>query len=108
MYCICQKLCLHESEKYSLWIFVFRMSFTNTTATEGHSTATLAKTFEGWETDRLIKFLRDDKKFKDLGLDDSFFTRLDKEKITGHLFLKLTRQEFREFGMEISPALELE
>ena len=69
---------------------------------------TLADRIEKYETERLIKFLQRDEKLRDIELGDKFFTKLNDEKITGHLFLKLTRQEFREFGMKIRPALELE
>jgi hypothetical protein len=57
-------------------------------------------------TESLINFLRGDSKLQ-IEVDD-LFTKLEEEKITGHLFLKLTRQEFREFGMKLRPALELE
>ncbi|CAG8729434.1 8420_t:CDS:2, partial [Funneliformis mosseae] len=63
---------------------------------------------EEYETERLINFLRKDFELSHIELSDGFFTRLERENITGHLFLKLTRQEFREFGMGLRPALELE
>ncbi|CAI2186013.1 5453_t:CDS:2 [Funneliformis geosporum] len=63
---------------------------------------------EGYETERLINFLWEDSELSHIELGDGFFTRLEGENITGHLFLKLTRQEFREFGMGLRPALELE
>ena len=70
--------------------------------------SSMADTIKEWETERLISFLRSDSNFESLKLDNNFFTKLRDEQITGHLFLKLTRQEFREFGMELRPALELE
>jgi hypothetical protein len=72
------------------------------------SSSTIAERLEGYETKRLIDFLREDSELSHIELGDGFFTRLERENITGHLFLKLTRQEFREFGMGLRPALELE
>ena len=46
--------------------------------------------------------------FKDISFNELFFKKLREEKITGHLFLMMTRQGFREFRMKIRPALELE
>ncbi|CAB4490135.1 unnamed protein product [Rhizophagus irregularis] len=69
---------------------------------------TQADKIKKYETERLIKYLREDSKSEGLELDNDFFTKLEEENITGHLFLKLTRQEFREFGMGLRPALELE
>src|ERR1700753_2103920 len=60
-------------------------------------------------TEGLIEFLRNEETLKDIPFNEtSFFKRLRDEEITGRLFLKLTRQEFRELGMKIGPALELE
>jgi hypothetical protein len=59
------------------------------------------------DTEGLIGYLQEEG-FKDISFNKSFFERLREEKITGRLFLTLTRQEFREFGMRIRPALELE
>src|SRR2546429_5944697 len=61
-----------------------------------------------YNTKELIEFLRNEEKLEDIPFNKSFFKKLREEEITGHLFLKLTRQEFREFGMKIRPALELE
>src|SRR2546421_1238271 len=66
----------------------------STTTSEESSTSSPADIIKGWETDRLIKFLRNDKDFKDLGLNDGFFTKLEDEKITGQLFLMLTKWKF--------------
>jgi len=52
--------------------------------------------------------LRNDKDFKDLGLNDGFFTKLEDEKITGQSFLMLTGWKFKEYGMTLRQALELE
>jgi hypothetical protein len=83
------------------------MSSTTTTSEES-STSSPADIIKGWETDRLIKFLRNDKNFKDLGLNDGFFTKLEDEKITGQSFLMLTGWKFKEYGMTLRQALELE
>ena len=72
------------------------------------SSSTLADRLEEYVTERLINFLRGDSELSHIELGDGFFTRLEEENIIGHLFLKLTRQEFREFGMGLRPALELE
>ena len=70
--------------------------------------SSMADTLKGWETERLISFLQSDSKLEGLKLDNSFFTKLHDEKITGRSFLKLTRQEFKEYGMTLRQALELE
>src|SRR3954451_15256275 len=67
----------------------------------------LVEVIRALDTEELIEYLQGEK-FDDIPFNKTFFDRLRKEKITGHLFLMLTRQEFREFGMEIRPALELE
>src|SRR2546421_9800411 len=61
-----------------------------------------------YNTEGLIEFLRNEETLKDIPFNETFFKRLRDEEITGRLFLKLTRQEFREFGMKIRLALELE
>ena len=67
----------------------------------------LVEVIRGLDTEGLIEYLQGEK-FGHIHFNETFFDRLRKEKITGHLFLMLNRQEFREFGMEIRPALELE
>ena len=59
------------------------------------------------DTEGLIDYLWKEK-FDYFHFNKTFFEKLCREKITGYLFLMLTRQEFREFGMEIRPALKLE
>ena len=59
------------------------------------------------DTEGLIDYLQKEK-FDYFYFNKTFFEKLCREKITNYLFLMLTRQEFREFGMEIRPALELE
>ncbi|CAI2197530.1 4691_t:CDS:1, partial [Funneliformis geosporum] len=61
-----------------------------------------------YETESLIKFLREDPKLRGLELDNSFFTKLHNEEITGNLFLKLTGWKFKEYEMTLRQALELE
>ncbi|PKK56286.1 hypothetical protein RhiirC2_800350 [Rhizophagus irregularis] len=70
--------------------------------------SSMADILKGWETERLISFLWADSKSEGLELDDNFFTKLRDEKISGHLFLKLTGWEFKEYGMTLRQALELE
>jgi hypothetical protein len=70
--------------------------------------SSMADTIKGWETERLISFLRSDSNFESLKLDNNFFTKLRDEQIAGHLFLKLTGWEFKEYGMTLRQALELE
>ena len=84
------------------------MSSAVTIASEEQSSPKLTYFLKTWGTETLIMFLRGDEKLRDIELGYNFFAKLNDEKITGHLFLKLTRQEFREFGMKIRPALELE
>ncbi|CAI2190808.1 13332_t:CDS:2 [Funneliformis geosporum] len=61
-----------------------------------------------YETESLIKFLQEDPKLRGLELDNSFFTKLRDEEITGNLFLKLTGWKFKEYGMTLKQALKLE
>jgi hypothetical protein len=68
----------------------------------------LVEVVREYNTEELIKFLQNEEKLKEIHFDENFFERLHEEKITGYFFLKLTRQEFREFGMKIRPALKLE
>ncbi|RIA81834.1 hypothetical protein C1645_836329 [Glomus cerebriforme] len=68
----------------------------------------MADTIKGWDTERLISFLRADHKSEGLELDDVFFTKLRDEKITSQLFLKLTGWEFKEYGMSLKQALEFD
>ena len=70
--------------------------------------SSMADTLEGWETERLISFLQADSKLEDLKLDNSFFTKLRDEKISGHSFLNLTGWEFKDYRMTLGQALKLE
>ena len=70
--------------------------------------SSMADTIKGWKTERLISFLQSDSNFESLKLDNNFFTKLRDEQIAGHLFLKLTGWEFKEYGMTLRQALELE
>ena len=69
---------------------------------------TLADRIEKYETERLIKFLREDSKSEGLELDNNFFTKLEEKEITGSSFLKLTGWDFKEYGITLGQALELE
>src|SRR5438034_2695461 len=92
------KVMLTWSENFSLWSLHLGKKMSSATASEEHPTSKLAYFLKILGTERLIKFLQRDEKLRDIELGDKFFTKLNDEKITGHLFLKLTRQEFREFG----------
>src|SRR3990170_2426664 len=68
----------------------------------------LVTVVQEYNTVGLIEFLQNEETLQNIPFNETFFKRLRKEEITGRLFLKLTRQEFREFRMKIRPALELE
>ena len=68
----------------------------------------LVTVVQEYNTVGLIEFLQNEETLQNIPFNETFFKRLREEEITGRLFLKLTRQEFREFGMKIRPALELE
>ena len=69
---------------------------------------TLADRIEKYETERLIKFLREDSKSEGLELDNNFFTKLEEKEITGSSFLKLTGWDFKGYGITLEQALKLE
>ena len=69
---------------------------------------TLADRIKKYETERLIKFLREDSKSEGLELDNNFFTKLEEKEITGSAFLKLTGWDFKEYGITLRQALEFE
>ena len=68
----------------------------------------LVTVVQEYNTVGLIEFLQNEETLQNIPFNETFFKRLREEEITGRLFLKLTRQEFREFRMKIRPALELE
>ena len=78
------------------------------TSSDSVSFPILIEVIREFDTEGLIEFLRNEETLKDISFNEKFFKRLHDEEITGHLFLKLTRQEFREFEMKIRPVLELE
>ncbi|CAG8641181.1 1461_t:CDS:1, partial [Funneliformis mosseae] len=61
-----------------------------------------------YETERLIKYLREDSKSEGLELNNNFFTKLEEKEITDSSFLKLTRWDFKEYEITLGQALELE
>ena len=69
---------------------------------------TQADKIKKYETERLIKYLREDSKSEGLELDNNFFTKLEEKEITGSSFLKLSGWDFKEYGMSLRQALELE
>ncbi|GES79850.1 hypothetical protein GLOIN_2v1709588 [Rhizophagus clarus] len=64
----------------------------------------MADTLKGWETERLISFLQADSKLEDLKLNNSFFTKLHDEKISGDKYSK-SRISGERGGLEIRRSL---
>ncbi|KAF0470268.1 hypothetical protein F8M41_025408 [Gigaspora margarita] len=75
---------------------------TSTTATE--DSPTLAHVVKRWKTKELIDFLR---KEEDLDLSETAIKILEKEEINGRAFLKITKEELRDYGMPGGPTLNL-
>jgi hypothetical protein len=74
---------------------------------EMSSTSTKADMLKEYEAESLINFLRGDPKLKHIEVGD-LFTKLEEKKITGNSFLKLSGWDFKEYGMTMRQALELE
>ena len=76
---------------------------TSATAT-GNETVTLAEEIKKYDdTAELISFLRR----QDLGLSEKAFEILENEEVDGWEFLKLSKQDFRDYGMKGGPAVKL-
>ncbi|CAG8479440.1 16991_t:CDS:2, partial [Acaulospora colombiana] len=73
-------------------------------ATEEKQAPTLAEVVRKLDTENLIEFLRGE---EDLQLDEDDFKILRDEKIAGHNFLKLSKQDFRDCGFKVGPATTL-
>ena len=58
---------------------------------------------ENWDTETLIDFLKE----QNLKLDDDDLGILRKKKITGQDFLDMTKEDFKECGLEMGPAMRL-
>ena len=58
---------------------------------------------EKWDTETLVVFLKE----QDLKLDDEDFSILHKEKITGQNFLEMSKEDFKECGFALGPAMSL-
>jgi len=71
------------------------------------SIPTKADILKEYGMESLIKFLREDSKLKHIEVGD-LFTKLEEKKITGDSFLKLSGWDFKEYGMSLRQALELE
>ena len=87
------------------------MSETNTPAststsftTTGNDSVTLADEIKKYKTNELIDFLR---KEEELELSEEVFEILEKEEVNGRAFLKMTKQDFREYGMKGGPSVIL-
>ena len=74
------------------------------TTVAGNETVLLADEIKKYKTTELIEFLRQE---KDLGFDDDDLEIVEKEKVTGRAFLKMTEQRFRDYGMKGGPAVIL-
>ncbi|GBB86868.1 hypothetical protein RclHR1_01330022 [Rhizophagus clarus] len=71
--------------------------------TEEISTRTMSDVVKDFNTEELIEYLGR----KDLKLDENDIKILRKEKISGLAFLKLTKENFRSFGLTLGPATVL-
>ena len=71
------------------------------TSTTFSNRSTLA---ENWDTETLIKFLRD----LNINLDEDDFKILRKQKIDGQIFSNITERKFMKNGMKWEPAIKLE
>jgi hypothetical protein len=78
------------------------VSTSSTTAT-GNETLTLADEIKKYDTGALISFLQE----RGLGLDLDDENIIRKEKIDGCAFLKLSKQDFRDYGMPGGPTVKL-
>src|SRR6266516_1797506 len=58
---------------------------------------------EKWGTETLIDFL----KTQGLNLDEEDFSILRREKIDGQVFLKLTKEDFNEYGFKGGPSIKM-
>jgi len=71
------------------------------------STDTKADMLKEYGTESLIKFLQEDSKLKHIEVGD-LFTKLEEKTITGDSFVKLSGWDFKDYGMSMRQALELE
>ncbi|PKK58612.1 hypothetical protein RhiirC2_325011 [Rhizophagus irregularis] len=69
-----------------------------------NETVSLADEIKKYKTKELIDFLR---KEEDLELSEKVFEILEKEEVNGRDFLKATKQDFRDYGMNGGPASRL-
>ncbi|CAG8577678.1 1948_t:CDS:2 [Gigaspora margarita] len=77
--------------------------FTSTSMTnEEKPTPTLAEVVRKYDTEQLIKFLREEN--DDLKLDKDDLKIIHKEKTTGRNFFMLSKQDFRDCGFKVGPA----
>ncbi|GBB98479.1 hypothetical protein RclHR1_03240004 [Rhizophagus clarus] len=78
------------------------VSTSSTTAT-GNETLTLADEIVKYDTEALISFLQE----RGLELSETAIKILEKEEIDGCAFLKLSKQDFRDYGMPGGPTIKL-
>jgi len=77
---------------------------TSVTTTEEKNAPTLAEVVRKYKTKELIDFLR---KEDDLELVQEDYDIIEKERITGRAFLKITEEKLRSYGMPGGPASDL-
>jgi hypothetical protein len=75
------------------------------TSVAGNETITLADEIKKYKTEALIEFLRKEEDL--LGLDSDDLEIIRKRKIDGRTFLKMDKQDFRDSGFEIGPAVRV-
>src|SRR5436305_10202885 len=73
------------------------------TSVAGNEKVSLADEVKKYDTGALISFLQE----RDLGLSETAIKILEKEEIDGCAFLKLSKQDFRDYGMPGGPTIKL-
>src|SRR5256885_433509 len=75
--------------------------YISATTVAGNETVSLADKIKKYDTTKLIDFLCGK---KDLGLNDDNLKIIKKRKINGQAFLKITKEDLEQHGMELGPA----
>ncbi|KAF0514680.1 uvr/rep helicase [Gigaspora margarita] len=78
---------------------------TSTTTSSEKSAPTLAKVVQKYDIEQLINFLCGEN--DDLKLDKDDLKIICEEKITGHVFLNSTKQDFIDYGLKGGPTKSL-
>src|SRR5215475_9109181 len=74
---------------------------TPATTVTGNETVTLADEIKKYKAKELIDFLR---KEEDLELEPEDYDIIEKERINGRAFFKITKEELERHGMKLGPA----